>query len=149
MATVCWIVTEFRWRSRCWFATSSVARVQMALIVQEQWRKLGVKVDIETLERSQCCGTPATRDFDVVMENVAIEPSPWSLIDRWGCGADGNYGHYCNATADSLLRAAHLTLRDPAPPIRAWLQHGGQRLPRGLRVFPGPRSSPCRTCTAT
>lgn len=102
--------------------TSSVARMQMALIVQEQWRKLGVKADIVQLENSQFSARRRPGTFDVSIENVAIEPSPWSMIDRWGCGADGNYAHYCNARADSLLRAAHLTVRDPAPPIRAWLQ---------------------------
>ena len=101
---------------------SSVVRMQMAVIVQEQWRRIGVKADIETLDGPQIAARRRLGAFDVVMENVSWEPSPWSMIDRWGCGAAGNYGHYCNATADSLLRAAHLTLRDPAPPIRAWLQ---------------------------
>ena len=102
--------------------SSSAARLQMALIVQEQWRKIGVKVDIVPLEGPDISKRRRAGTFDVVMENVSWEPSPWSMVDRWGCGADGNYGHYCSATADSLLKAAHLTVRDPAPPIRAWLQ---------------------------
>ncbi len=55
-------------------------------------------------------------------ESFSADPSPWSFLDRWGCGASRNFGRYCNPTADSLLRAAHLATRDPAPAIRAWLQ---------------------------
>ena len=70
------------------------------------------------------------------MESYSSDPSPWSLFDRWGCGAEANYGHYCNRTADSLLRAAHLARRDPAPPLRAWLRAVAQDFPAAFLFAP-------------
>jgi peptide/nickel transport system substrate-binding protein len=104
------------------FSRSSVARTQMAQIVQEQWKRLGVKVEVVPLELPVYAGRRAPGDFDVAMEAYGGDPAPWSFLDRWGCGAEANFGRYCNRTADSLLRAAHLAVRDPAPPIRAWLR---------------------------
>lgn len=101
---------------------SSVARMQTALIMQEQWKRIGVKVEVVPLEFGQFLLRRRPGDFDASVENFSSDPSPWSLFDRWGCGAEANYGHYCNRTADSLLRAAHLATKDPAPLIRAWLR---------------------------
>ena len=102
--------------------SSSVTRVQLALIIQDQLKRLGVRVEVVPIEISQFFARRPPGDFDASLESYGTDPAPWSLLDRWGCGASANYGHYCNRTADSLLRAAHLAQRDPAPPIRAWLR---------------------------
>jgi len=102
--------------------TSSAARMQLALIVQEQWRRLGLKVELVPLELGDYLARRRPGNFDVATESFSSDPSPWSLIDRWGCSGEANYGRYCNRTADSLLRAAHLAQRDPAPAIRGWLR---------------------------
>jgi peptide/nickel transport system substrate-binding protein len=124
--------------------SSSVARMQSALIAQEQLRKLGVKVDVVPLEFAQFLARRRPGDFDASMEGFNIDPSPWSMVDRWGCGAEANYGHYCNRVADSLLRASHLATRDPAPALRAWLGTIAQDYPAAFlftsdRVWAIPR----------
>ncbi len=116
--------------------SSSVARMQLALIVQEQWRRIGVKAEVVPLEIAQFLARRRPGDFDVTMESYSSDPSPWSLFDRWGCGAESNYGHYCNRTADSLLRAAHLARRDPVPPLRAWLRAVAQDFPAAFLFAP-------------
>lgn len=103
-------------------SSSSVARMQYALLAQEQWKRLGVHVEVVPLDITQFLARRRPGDFDASMESFGSDPSPWSLLDRWGCGAEANYGRYCNHAADSLLREAHLAKRDPAPPIRAWLR---------------------------
>lgn len=125
-------------------STSSVARMQLALIVQEQWRRLGVKAEVIPLDLPVYLGRRAPGDFDVAMESFSGEPAPWSFIDRWGCGAPANFAHYCNRTADSLLRAAHLAVNDPGPPIRAWLRAVANDFPAVFtfsadRVYAMPR----------
>jgi peptide/nickel transport system substrate-binding protein len=125
--------------------SSSVARVQSALIAQEQLRKLGVKVEVVPLEFAQFLARRRPGNFDAAMESFNMDPSPWSMIDRWGCGAETNYGHYCNRAADSLLRASHLATRDPAPPLRAWLRTVAQDYPAAFlfsadRVYAIPRA---------
>ncbi len=124
--------------------SSSAARMQIALVVQEQWRRIGVKADVVPLEIAQFLARRRPGDFDVSMESFSSDPSPWSLLDRWGCGAEANYGRYCNRTADSLLRVAHLARRDPAPPIRAWLEAVAHDFPAAFlfapdKVFAMPR----------
>jgi peptide/nickel transport system substrate-binding protein len=116
--------------------SSSVSRMQVALVVQEQWRRLGVKAEVVPLEIAQFLARRRPGDFDVTIESFTTDPSPWSLLDRWGCGAEANYGRYCNRTADSLLRGAHLARRDPAPPIRAWLQTVAQDFPAAFLFAP-------------
>lgn len=124
--------------------SSSVARVQAALIAQEQLRRLGVKVEVVPMEFTQFLQRRRPGDFDAAMESFNIDPSPWSMVDRWGCGAEANYGHYCNPAADSLLRDSHLATRDPTPALRAWLRTVAQDYPAAFlfspdRVFAIPR----------
>ena len=124
--------------------SSSASRMQLALIVQEQFKRLGVRVEVVPLEFTQFFARRGPGNFDASMESYGSDPAPWSLLDRWGCGASANYGHYCNRTADSLLRAAHLARRDPAPPIRAWLRtltadHPAVFLFAADRVYAMPR----------
>ena len=124
--------------------SSSAARMQLALVVQEQWRRIGVKAEVIPLEFAQFLARRRPGDFDVSMESFASDPSPWSLLDRWGCGAEANYGRYCNRSADSLLREAHLARRDPVTPIRAWLRTVAQDFPAAFlfapdRVYVMPR----------
>lgn len=102
--------------------SSSASRMQVALIIQEQLKRLGVRVDVLPLEFTDFLSRRPSGNFDASLEAFGGDPAPWSLLDRWGCGAEANYGRYCNRTADSLLRAAHLARKDPAPPIRAWLR---------------------------
>jgi len=102
--------------------SSSESRKQLALIIQDQLKRLGVRVEVVPIEVTQFFARRPPGDFDASLESYGGDPAPWSLLDRWGCGAAANYGRYCNRTADSLLRAAHLAQRDPAPPIRAWLR---------------------------
>lgn len=116
--------------------SSSVSRMQVALVVQEQWRQLGVKAEVVPLEIAQYLARRKPGDFDVAIESFTADPSPWSLLDRWGCGAEANYGRYCSRTADSLLRAAHLARRDPAPPIRAWLRTVAEDFPAAFLFAP-------------
>jgi peptide/nickel transport system substrate-binding protein len=102
--------------------SSSEARKQMALIIQAQLKRLGVRVEVVPVDFTQFGSRRPQGNFDASLESYGGDPSPWSLLDRWGCGASANFGRYCNRTADSLLRAAHLARKDPAPPIRGWLR---------------------------
>ncbi len=125
-------------------SSSSVARMQAALIAQEQLRKIGVKVEIIPLDFPDYLSRRRPGNYDAAMEAFNADPSPWSLIDRWGCGARANYGRYCNPAADSLLRVAHLSTRDPAPALRSWFKTVAEDYPAAFlytpdRVYAIPR----------
>jgi peptide/nickel transport system substrate-binding protein len=124
--------------------SSSVTRMQSALMAQEQLRNLGAKVEVVPLDFGVWGARRRPGDFDTSMENFNVDPAPWSMIDRLGCGAEANYGHYCNRTADSLLRSTHLATRDPVPALRAWLRAVAQDFPAAFlftsdRVYAIPR----------
>jgi peptide/nickel transport system substrate-binding protein len=120
--------------------SSSKSRELLAVLIQEQLRQVGVKVNIEPLEFSAFMARANTRDFDAIMDGLHTGPSPAGLRGSWSSGAIGNgtgpnYGGYSNprfdAEADSAAastdlraakqryRAAYQTIVDDAPAI--WL----------------------------
>jgi peptide/nickel transport system substrate-binding protein len=88
-------------------ATSS-SRRQLALVIQEAWRKAGVNATVTTVEFPVFQERLAKGRFDTYIGAYLDEPTPRGLIDQWtraGWGAL-NYGHYANPVFDSLLSAA-------------------------------------------
>jgi len=97
----------------------SKARNTMAVLIQEQLRQAGIKVDIEPLDFAAFINKENTRTFDAVFGGWHVEPSPGGIRQTWGSqGADKggtNYGSYRNATfdaqVDSALAATSLAAR--------------------------------------
>jgi peptide/nickel transport system substrate-binding protein len=88
-------------------STSSTRR-QLALVIQEAWRKAGVNATVTTVEFPVFQERLAKGRFDTYIGAYLDEPTPRGLIDQWtrtGWGAL-NYGHYANPVFDSLLSAA-------------------------------------------
>jgi peptide/nickel transport system substrate-binding protein len=88
-------------------ATSSTRR-QLALVIQEAWRKAGINATVTTVELPVFQERLAKGRFDSYIGAYLDEPSPRGLRDQWtraGWGAL-NYGHYANRAFDSLLAAA-------------------------------------------
>jgi ABC-type transport system substrate-binding protein len=88
-------------------ATSS-SRRQLALVIQEAWRKAGVNATVTTVEFPVFQERLAKGRFDTYIGAYLDEPTPRGLVDQWtraGWGAL-NYGHYGNPAFDSLLSAA-------------------------------------------
>jgi ABC-type transport system substrate-binding protein len=88
-------------------ATSSTRR-QLALVIQEAWRRAGVDATVTTVEFPVFQERLAKGTFDTYIGAYLDEPTPKGLADQWtraGWGAL-NYGHYANPVFDSLLSAA-------------------------------------------
>ncbi|HEU5304016.1 MAG TPA: peptide ABC transporter substrate-binding protein [Gemmatimonadales bacterium] len=88
--------------------STSSSRRQLAVAVQEAWRKAGVNATVTAVEFPVFQERLATGRFDSYIGAYLDEPSPRGLADQWtraGWGAT-NYGHYANAAFDSLLGAA-------------------------------------------
>ena len=118
---------------------SSRARVRMAVLIQEQLRQIGVKMNIDQLDFPAFVAKENSRSFDAVFGGWHVEASPGSIRQTWGTAgaAKGgtNYGSYSNpafdAEVDSALsaqtpsgRRAHFTsayriINEDAPAI--WL----------------------------
>jgi peptide/nickel transport system substrate-binding protein len=87
---------------------TSATRRQLAVAIQEAWRKAGVSATVTTVEFPVFQERLSKGRFDTYIGAYLDEPSPRGLRDQWtraGWPAL-NYGRYGNSVFDSLLQAA-------------------------------------------
>ena len=120
--------------------SSSKSRELLAVLIQEQLRQVGVKVNVEALDFGAFMDRASKRKFDALMDGTHTGPSPDGVRESWSShgienGAGPNRGGYSNpafdaqvdsalasmsaSTAKSHYRAAYQTIVDDAPAI--WL----------------------------
>jgi peptide/nickel transport system substrate-binding protein len=87
-------------------STSSPARLQMASIIQEQLRQVGVDIQQVRVEAAVWQERRSAGDFDIDFSAASQDPTPSGLIYSWSCDGAGNAGGYCDPGADSLLQQA-------------------------------------------
>jgi peptide/nickel transport system substrate-binding protein len=113
--------------------SSSKARNTMAVLIQEQLRRVGVKMNIDQLDFAAFIDRETKHDFDAVFGGWHVEASPGGIRDTWRSGGATNYGSYSNPVfdmhVDSALaamtlagrrahfREAYQTIIDDAPAI--------------------------------
>lgn len=92
----------------------SASRIRMAAEMQEAWRRLGIRAEVEQVERAVYSARFAAGQFDVAMHGVNQDPTPSGLTQSWSCTGTGgsNVIHYCNPRVDSLLARGQLSTRD-------------------------------------
>jgi peptide/nickel transport system substrate-binding protein len=118
--------------------TSSMNRMRMAVLLQAQLRRMGIRVDIEQMDNSALIARQEARSFDAALGGWHLGASPDGTRRAWssvGVDKDGvNYGSYRSPTfdaqLDSALRAdaaharerftlAYTTINEDAPAV--WL----------------------------
>lgn len=138
---------------------SSRPRMRYAVLVQEQWKAVGVNLTVESMDFAAFNDRQIAGAFDAALMSTGYDPSPTSIQQSWTTGGIGrggqNYVAYSNPAFDALLdsalasfdegrarayaRRAYQTLVDDAPAV--WLYDvltiaGLQRRvrPEGLRA---------------
>jgi peptide/nickel transport system substrate-binding protein len=90
--------------------TSSPVRMRMGPLVQEQLRRMGIQVELETLERNTETDRESKGAFDAALGGWGMGASPDGIVGAWssqGIGSHGvNYGSYRNPRFDALLDSA-------------------------------------------
>ena len=91
-------------------ATSQI-RAQMAVLLQEQFRRAGVKVDIERLDFPVLVEKLRKRTFDVAIGQWNTQPSPGAVRGSWGTAGSrstsgNNSGSYENPVFDAYVDSA-------------------------------------------
>jgi len=90
--------------------TSSMNRLRMGVLIQEQLRRMGIRVRIEQLESATQTDRESRGAFDSSLGGWIMGSSPDGIRGAWtvsGVGGDGvNYGSYSNPTFDALLDSA-------------------------------------------
>jgi ABC-type transport system substrate-binding protein len=90
---------------------TSVARRNLAQVIQEMWRRAGVTATITSVDFPVFQERLRTGRFQTYVGAWLDEPSPRQLADQWTSAGIGvvNFGHYRNPVFDSLFaRAAAL-----------------------------------------
>jgi peptide/nickel transport system substrate-binding protein len=99
---------------------TSKPRLQLGVLLQEQLRRVGAKVDIEQLDFPVLMEKDRKRAFDMVLGQWNTNPSPGAVRGSWGTGGSrttsgNNYGSYespvFDAQVDSALTAYDLPTR--------------------------------------
>jgi peptide/nickel transport system substrate-binding protein len=90
---------------------TSKVRVQMAVLLQEQLRRAGVKVDIEQLDFPVLVERERKRAFDAAMGQWGTQPSPGAVRGSWGTAGSrtesgNNYGSYESPVFDAYVDSA-------------------------------------------
>ena len=88
--------------------SSSVPRMRAAVLLQEQFRRIGVDAKIETVDYPGFIERSGKRRFDAIVNQWALtDPSPANVNDTWtsaGATAGGhNYGSYRNPAFDAQV----------------------------------------------
>lgn len=97
--------------------SSSKGRGTMAVLLQEQLRRAGVKLDIERLEFPTFVARTDKHDFDAVINSLHSDPSPSAARADWatfGIKSGNNIGSYSSPAFDALVDSALATYDDRA-----------------------------------
>jgi peptide/nickel transport system substrate-binding protein len=98
--------------------SSSKVRVRLAVLLQEQFRQAGVKMDVEQLDFPVLVEKNRKRAFDATIGQWSTQPSPGAVLGSWGtmgsrASSGNNYGSYENPLFDAYVDSA-LASFDPA-----------------------------------
>lgn len=90
------------------FPGTSSPRVMLAQQVQEQWRRIGVRLELVRLDGPVWYERRVKGEFDIDFSAATMDPSPSGMVQSWSCAGRGgsNVAQYCNPAADSLIEAA-------------------------------------------
>src|SRR5207247_513156 len=90
--------------------TSSKNRVRMGPLIQEQLRRMGIRVQLEQLEKSTESERESRGAFDAALGSWTSGSSPDGINGGWTTSRIGtygvNYGGYSNPRSDVLLDSA-------------------------------------------
>jgi peptide/nickel transport system substrate-binding protein len=90
--------------------TISPTRIRMGPLLQEQLRRMGIRVQLEQLEMATEIDREVRGAFDAALDAWTMASSPDGIKGAWsssGRGKNGiNYSSYSSAKFDSLLDAA-------------------------------------------
>jgi peptide/nickel transport system substrate-binding protein len=90
------------------YPAQSAPRGQLALLVQEQLRQVGIRIEINRLDGSVWQERRQQGNFDMDLSSATMDPSPSGLVQSWSCAGRGgsNVAYYCDPRVDSLLASA-------------------------------------------
>jgi peptide/nickel transport system substrate-binding protein len=92
---------------------TSAVRRQLAMLVQEQLRHIGIAIELQMVEAPLWNERRTAGNFDIDFGAASQDPSPSGLAQAWTCSGAINVSGYCNREVDSLIQRAVLAQGDP------------------------------------
>ena len=91
--------------------SSSKDREKLAVLMQDQFKRVGAKVSVLSVEPNVFERQQYAHSFDAAIEAWLADPSPGGIRESWGSDAahtegSKNYGDYANALFDSRVDSA-------------------------------------------
>jgi peptide/nickel transport system substrate-binding protein len=90
--------------------TSSAIRMRIAVLLQEQWRRIGANVRLDAIELNTFGARMEGRKFDALLNAWHIEPTPSSVREEWASSEvkKGGYNEtsYQSPAFDAVLDSA-------------------------------------------
>jgi len=104
------------------YPSSSAVRRTMAQLIQEQYRQVGIRVDLAQSEFPVYAERRDAGAFDIDFSSTVQDPSPSGLTQSWTCAGGTNRAHYCDPAVDSLITGAIASQGDTRTTWRQVLQ---------------------------
>jgi peptide/nickel transport system substrate-binding protein len=118
------------------YPASSAIRKTMAQLIQEQYRQVGVRVDLAQSEFPVYLERRDAGDFDIDFSSTTQDPSPSGLTQSWTCAGGTNRAHYCDPAVDTLITRAVASQGDTRTLWRQVLQRIEQDAPAAFVYAP-------------
>ena len=136
---------------------SSSQRQQMAVMIQDMFKRVGASMSIEHVDFATLMARQPVHDYDAAFDGMSLDPTPSGIRQEWSSAAAkaegiSNTGHYMNpafdATIDSAVAAmdpkvgiamyhrAYAIIADDAPAI--WLYEAPSLAGMSVNVHPAP-----------
>ena len=94
--------------------SSSAIRMKMAVLLQEQWRKVGANIRVEPLELNTFGGRMEERKFEALLNAWHIDPTPSSVREEWASSEIKKGGYnatsYRNPAFDVVIDSAMIEM---------------------------------------
>ena len=137
--------------------STSTIRQQAAVLMQDMYKQVGARVDIERVDFPTMGAREGAHEFDAAIDGMALDPSPSSIRQEWSSAAanaegTSNAGHYMSKQFDALIdsaasqmdptrargyyRRAYTTIIEDAPAV--WLYEGSVWAGMNVGVRPAP-----------
>ena len=101
---------------------TSAIRRNMALLMQEQYRQAGIRIDLAQVEFPVYLDRRSGGDFDIDFASASQDPSPSGLTQSWSCDGGSNVAHYCDPAVDTMMERAIAAQGDTRKVWQAVLQ---------------------------
>jgi peptide/nickel transport system substrate-binding protein len=89
---------------------TSAFRQRYAELLQEQWRRVGVRLDIDLAEQSVAMAKFRKGQFDMLINSINSDPSPSAIRESWTTRRNGegayNFGGFSDPVVDALADSA-------------------------------------------